>query len=347
MERIKSLDLARGFTVLCISAVHSVLLYSQPCVRDTLPGQILRFIAEGPGAQLFMTYMGISVTLSCKLSWSAVLKRSGLFLLAGYGLNVLKFLVPLKLGLLPAAFQTDLGITDPCTAGETVFLLGDILHFAALALPISYGIYCLRRNWIYAIITATFVMFFAPFFWDHHSCSPVANYIAVLVGGRPPAVFFPLFPWLCYPLVGLATGYWLSRNPPDRFLFIGLTGIAMVLFGEIAAYFGLPSTSFYRTRPAETAIHVGIVLIWLWIWEGLAIYVKSNAFYRLLQFTSRHITLIYFIQWPLICWLLPLFGYQQLTGWASFSVAVTVTLLTLFLSLLILASRREGVLIDR
>ena len=106
--RIKSLDLARGFTVLCIPAVHSVLLYSQPSVRDTLSGQLLGFIAEGPGAQLFMTYMGISITLSEKLTWKVVFKRSGLFLLAGYGLNLLKFVLPLKLGLLPVAFKTDL-----------------------------------------------------------------------------------------------------------------------------------------------------------------------------------------------------------------------------------------------
>jgi uncharacterized membrane protein len=340
------LDLARGFTVLCIPAVHSVLLYSQPSVRDTLPGQLLRFIAEGPGAQLFMTYMGISVTLSKNLSWRVVLKRSSLLLFAGYGLNFLKFVLPLKLGFLPAPFQTDLGITNPCTAGETVFLLGDILHFAALALPITYGIYQLRHYWIYAIATAMFVVLFAPYFWDHHSCSPVANYIAALVGGQPPSVFFPLFPWLTYPLAGLTIGYLLNRNPPDRFLFIGLAGAALILIGAIGGYFDGPSTSFYRTQPGDTAIHLGIVLVWLWIWEGMSTYVKSNAFFRLLRFASRNITLIYLIQWPLICWLLPLFGYQQLGGWSSTGVAVSMTLLTIFLSLLILASRREGISTD-
>jgi uncharacterized membrane protein len=338
--RIKSLDLARGFTVLCIPAVHSVLLYSQPSVRDTLPGQLLRFIAEGPGAQLFMTYMGISLTLSRELSWATILKRSGLLLLAGYGLNVLKFVLPLKLGLLPAAFQTDLGITNSCTAGETVFLLGDILHFAALALPITYGIYRLRRYWIYALATAAFVAIFAPYFWDHHSCSPVTNYFAGLVGGHPPAVFFPLFPWLSYPLAGLAIGYWLNRNPPDRFLFIGLVGIALLLLGSFSAYFGSPSVSFYRTRPGDTAIHLGIVLGWLWIWEGLSSYVKSNAFFRLLQFASRNITMIYLIQWPLICWLLPLFGYQQLGYLSSMSAAVVLTVLTFLLTLLVHAARK-------
>jgi hypothetical protein len=337
--RIKSLDLARGFTVLCIPAVHSILLYSQPAVRDTLPGQLLCFIAEGPGAQLFMTYMGTSMTLSEKLTWYIVLKRSALFLLAGYGLNLLKFVLPLRLGLLPAAFQTDLGITDPCTAAETVFLLGDILHFAAIALPITYGIYQLRHYWVYAIATAAFIAICAPFFWDRASCSPVTNYIAALVGGQPPAVFFPLFPWLVYPLAGLVIGYWLNRNPPDRFLFIGLTGVVLIVVGEVLAYFQLPSLSFYRTRSGDTAVHLGVVLVWLWIWEGFVSYVKPNAGFRLLQFASRHITLIYLIQWPLICWLLPLFGYQNLGGWSSFNVAVGMTLLTLFLTLLILACR--------
>ena len=344
--RIKSLDLARGFTVLCIPAVHSVLLYSQPAVRDTLFGQLLRFIAEGPGAQLFMVYMGISLTLSRKLAWPAVLKRSGLLLLAGYGLNVLKFVLPLKLGLLPAAFQTDLGITDPCIAGETVFLLGDILHFAALALPITYAIFRLRHYWIHALATAAYVTLFAPWFWDQYSCSPVANYMTALVGGQPPAVFFPLFPWLCYPLVGLAIGFWLNRNPPDRFLFIGLAGVASILLGEVGSYFDALSMSFYRTRAADTAIHLGIVLVWLWVWEVIATYVKPNAVFRLLSFASRHITLLYLIQWPLICWGLPLFGYQHLGEGSSIVVAGAMTGLTLFCSLLLLAASRDGIIIE-
>jgi uncharacterized membrane protein len=161
-----------------------------------------------------------------------------------------------------------------------------------------------------------------------------------LIGGQPPAVFFPLFPWLVFPLVGLVIGYWLNRNPPDRFLFIGLAGIALVLVGELVSFFVTPSVSFYRTRPADTAVHLGIVLVWLWIWEGVSVYVKSNAFFRLLELSSRNITLIYLIQWPLICWLLPLFGYQELGGWTSFNAAIGMTIVTFFLTLLVHANRR-------
>src|ERR1700678_2424533 len=116
--RIKSLDLARGFTVLCMPAVHTVLLYAKPSGYATVFGQLLRFIAERPGAQLFMVYMGISITLSSKLTWEAVGKSSFLLLFAGYGLNIAKFVIPLKLGMLPASLENELGILD--TSGATL-----------------------------------------------------------------------------------------------------------------------------------------------------------------------------------------------------------------------------------
>ena len=68
MQRIQSLDLARGFTVLFMPSVHVVMLYSQPQVQQSLLGDILAFIAEGPGAQLFMLLMGVSFTFSSRIN---------------------------------------------------------------------------------------------------------------------------------------------------------------------------------------------------------------------------------------------------------------------------------------
>lgn len=55
MNRNRTLDLARSFTVFFIAPEHAVLLFSQPYVYHTLFGRFLFFIAEGPDAQLFYT----------------------------------------------------------------------------------------------------------------------------------------------------------------------------------------------------------------------------------------------------------------------------------------------------
>jgi hypothetical protein len=346
MPRIKSLDLARGFTVLCIPAVHTVLLYSQPTVRQTLFGQLLRFIAEGPGAQLFMVYMGISITLSTKLTWTTIAKKSLLLLGAGYGLNLLKFVIPLKLGMLPATLQEDLGVLGACDAAERLFLLGDILTFAAIALPISFLIYQLPRFSGFALATAILVALLSPYAWGHSSCSSLGQYVFNVLGGAPPAVFFPLFPWLVYPLVGLSIGYLLQLKMPQTFDFLALFGLLLVLIGIVLARFEPVSTSFYRTEPADTAYHLGIVLLTLWIWHQLAHYVRPNYFFRVLQYCSRDITQIYLIQWPLICWCLPIFGYQQLGYGTSILTAALMTSITLFCSLFLASLRSDGIVIE-
>jgi hypothetical protein len=346
MPRIKSIDLARGFTVLCIPAVHTVLLYAQPTVYPTVFGRLLRFIAEGPGAQLFMVYMGISITLSAQLTWSSVAKKSLLLLGAGYGLNIAKFVIPLKLGLLPAALQQELGVLGACDAAERLLLLGDILTFAAIALPITFLIYQLPRFSGFALASAILVALLSPYAWDHHSCSFIGQYVFHIFGGQPPAVFFPLFPWLVYPLVGLSIGYLLRLQMPQTFDFFALLGLLLVFIGIVLAHFEPVSMTFYRTQPADTAYHLGVVLLTLWIWHHLDRYVRPNYLFRVLQYCSQDITAIYLIQWPLIFWCLPIFGYQRLGYGATILTAILLTGVTLFLSLLLNTLRLKSIVIE-
>jgi hypothetical protein len=59
--------LNRGFTVLMIAPIHTVLVYSKLEVRESWLGYILGFIAEGPGAQLFMLLTGNTFSVARKL----------------------------------------------------------------------------------------------------------------------------------------------------------------------------------------------------------------------------------------------------------------------------------------
>ncbi len=334
MERIKSLDYARGFTVLMIAPVHTCLLYSSPGIYGSWLIKILTFIAEGPGAQLFMTLMGMYIAFKPAADNNIIVRRAIVLLIAGYALNFIKFVLPMSLGIIPAAMQQDLGVQNDLRGMLQLFSLGDILQFAAPALLIVQWV---RRKKYFgnnALLLAPFVLLLSPFLWDTSSNNYIVNYIFELIGGQPPKVFFPLLPWLFYPLLGLFLGELIMRNRETAYREMLNWGIGWLLFGIIAhsiagsAY----QSSFYRTYPWETVGHAGVVLIALYVWQWLDKYIMPNPFFTLLEYYSRNITLIYLIQWPLIIWLLPFFGYHEL-GYCKTLFAIAVTsLLTFFLT---------------
>lgn len=334
MQRIKSLDLARGFTVLMIAPVHTILLYSQPGIYNTFLVKYLAFIAEGPGAQLFMLLMGIYFSFQKPSGFPPVVKRSALLLMAGYTLNIVKFIIPMRLGLLPAGLQSELQVEN--NAGDILhlLLLGDILHFAAPALIVLFFVKRIKQYQYWALLLAMIICFVSPFCWDIHSSNPFINYLLQLAGGQPPRVFFPLLPWLVYPLMGLSIGYWLQQYGSKTFSWLRNFGVAFIVYGWLLKTFLIKeeSVSFYRTLPADTFKHIGIVLITLHVWEWLGTHVTENYFFRLLAYMSQHITQIYFIQWLLIMWLLPVFGYQQLEYESSLAASAFTTFITIAVS---------------
>lgn len=332
MKRITSLDLARGFTVLIMAPVHTVLLYSSLSVHGAWLGRTLAFLAEGPGAQLFMLLMGVHFSFG-QHSFSVVIKRSVQLLLIAYTLNVCKFVVPLSLHIMPAGLQAYLQIHNNPEGVLQVFLLGDILHFAALSLIILYFVCKLPAYPLYAVLLALIICFLSPVLWDIHSGNPAMSYLLQLSVGSPPRVFFPLFPWLVYPLTGLTIGYFLKKGDVGGILT--LTGIIGVLLLVISRLFPDNGESFYRTDPRGTLFHLGLVLVWLYGWYWASEHIATCWFFRLLSYYSRHITLTYSIQWVLICWLVPVFGFQQLGLFASAGAIILTSFITLFLTIIL------------
>jgi hypothetical protein len=335
MPRIRSLDLARGFTVMCIAPIHTVMLYSNNETYTSVLGYFLTFIAEGPGAQLFMVLMGMYIAFKPVAKPNDILRRSALLLIAGYALNMVKFVLPLYFGIIPEMMQQDLMINDNCAGMIQLLSLGDILHFAAIALGVTHWV---RRKENYtnsALALGAAVLLLSPFFWDAHCNNKIIDYLLQLIGGQPPHVFFPLLPWLFYPLLGLVIGDAFKRNRETVYPQLLKWGIGWLLFGILAHYIAGAqfNTSFYRTYPWDTFGHAGIVLIILWLWEWFDKYILPNCFFDCLEYYSRKITQVYIIQWILIIWLLPFFGYRELNYIKTIIAIVLTSAFTLLVSL--------------
>jgi hypothetical protein len=334
MNRILSLDLARGFTVLFIPAIHTGMLYSQQSVHHTWLGQFLIAIAEGPGGQLLMLLMGVSFTLKTQHSTRQVFIKAVGLLAAGYALNILKFVVPYSVGALPGEVLGELEVVGEETALWQLTGMGDILHFAGLTLPVLHrGYKCKQYQW-WALGAALGIMVASPLLWDVHSNIPVLDYVCGLATGQPPRVFFPLFPWLVYPLAGMFIGHYFRQNQSKTAQRCGVIGALLVIAGIADQYYfpAANTAGFYRTPVAATAWHLGIVLLALCLWHLAATYIKQNAFFRLLIYSSKNITLIYIIQWVMICWMLPLVGFRKLDVTLSAFVMVIMTLNTFLLT---------------
>src|ERR1700683_2370100 len=155
MKKIPSFDLARGFTVLMIAPIHTVLLYSKLSVRETLMGNLMRFIAEGPGAQLFMLLMGVFFALQTQKKFFTIYKRAFFLMHGAFLLNILKFVVPHFFGWLPDDLLRDLNIAPGIHGYVQLIMIGDILQFAALATLLLYIIYRVPYAEIVSLLLAS------------------------------------------------------------------------------------------------------------------------------------------------------------------------------------------------
>lgn len=320
--------LARGFIVFVMPAVHSVWLYSSKDVKGGWIGMLLGFLAEGPGAQLFMFLMGVFIVLGRPKKTVQIFQRSIIIFLLGYVLNIFKLVVPYYTGLIPQQFFIDNQFPVDRMLPLNLLLVGDILQFAAIAYFICSFINKVRNATIVTLIIIVFVLMASPIVWELSANGFVSTKALALFNGSPPYVFFPVFPWLFYPLSGLLGARVMEKynSNTDVGILFGIVGWFLVLGGYYITQYE-PSSwnlTFYRLGTGGTIMHGGIVLCWLALFLLLPVFIKNNFFFRLLKWLSKNITVIYLSQWIVIIWVLPLFGYNHLRLFESI-LALLVT----------------------
>ncbi|MCH5719930.1 lysine N(6)-hydroxylase/L-ornithine N(5)-oxygenase family protein [Niabella hibiscisoli] len=106
-------------------------------------------------------------------------------------------------------------------------------------------------------------------------------------------------------------------------------GVLVIILGKFLMLYEPVewNDNFYRQGRGGTLLHSGIALLWTSLFIGFAHLKTSNLFFKLLEFVSKHITIIYVVQWVIIMWMFLIFGYNQLPILPSlFAVFVTSTL---------------------
>ena len=334
--RLAAVDLARGLAVLFMIAVHILLVHGDTALQSSFVGKIIQFLGGPPAAPIFMLLMGLSFAYAGKNEPGVTVRRGLIVLASGYLLNFLRGVLPLLvLGwFAPAATEgilpVGVGLTD-------LFLIGDILQFAGLALVAMALIHRMRAGSGAILIIATVVAGIAPFLWGLRSgFAPLDLVLDLLWGDRllpPPmenAISFPVFPWLAFPLVGMVLGERLrnAADPRSDIRRAGLIGLALLAVG-LGISFTDPEWHFndyYHARWGSMIFMVGFVLVWLAACDLVARGMPENPAFRFLAFCSKQVTAIYFLQWILINWAIAILGENRLGPAAAFGMFLVVTL---------------------
>lgn len=339
----RGLSLARGFTVLIMPAVHSVLLYSTTGVKEGALGQVLGFLAEGPGAELFMFLMGVFIVLGRPKSTQQILMRSIIIMVAGYLLNLARLTIPYYLGIIPVDYLLDNGIAIGPATGLHLLLVGDILQFASITYFICAILNHYNVHRAINILVLLLIFFISPYTWQLSFGNPLSDRLTGLLNATPPIAFFPVFPWLCYPLAGLIIAQVYIQFTYTRIIRIHfLAGISLIIFGYLLEQTEPIAwrSSFYRPGRGGTLWHMGIVIVWIAMFIILSKAIKNSKVFLLLQYLSKHITVVYITQWIIILWMFALFGYNNLR-FAETLGAITITSLLSFLLPVMLARVRR------
>jgi uncharacterized membrane protein len=317
--RLHGVDAVRGAAVIVMIIVHCFAFYASYVTQEHSNGDVILDI--GKLTAVFLLCMGVSSAFSRRQTPRALAVRGARLLALGYALNVLKFLVPWGVFHdLPDALVVDLGWT--VGTRETCWrflLLGDILHLAGLSLLIIAGLRAAgARPWMHVALAAA-VAIAAPFVWGLRGGGPVLTYACDLLFSERFTVFFPMFPWLAYPLVGHALGDLLRRSSaPPRDVIRRWSGVGAVLVvAGVAVGVAYPRAwkgwDFYRTGPAGVAAVVGASLVFLHV-AGAAWPHLPSPVQRALTYMSRNVTRIYMVSWVVICWLMGWVGFMAHPG---------------------------------
>jgi len=289
-------DLLKGFAVFLIVPVHILEKFIDYPGRESLFGKILLLLGGPVAVPLFMIIMGYFVAIS-KNSTAQNIIRGFLIFILGIFLNIgLNFHLLLKIWFEDWKF-------DPLQAIFGV----DIFYLAGLSIIILSVLKTIKfgQQWItfvLIIFVSSSTLYFNEIFMVTER-----NYILPFIGGKYSWSYFPLFPWLTYPLIGFLFQKMESKIrefiEKQKVVSVALLAFTFILV-VLSSPYGIENT----VNLSEYYHHTILFFLWtlgvdvLWVLLLWVVVQKFNKFPVIvfLRWLGKNITAFYIIQWLII-----------------------------------------------
>jgi uncharacterized membrane protein len=308
-------DLLKGLAVVFMVQVHLMELFASPDIYNSAWGKASLFLGGPPAAPVFMAVMGYFIASSQKPALQGFYRGVKLIfwgLLLNIGIN-------LHLFLHIFTGDSQLNPLEYIFGADILFLAG----FSMILIVILKKL-C-KENIIFwgfgAILTVAISQFFSSTITD----SEPWKYILALLCGNYTWSYFPIFPWLAYPLAGYI--FYLSQDKINGFLKAKNKRLILLIISCIILLFTL-NKAIDISWNLPQYYHHGL-LFFLWIVLFLSLYVALLSYFlKLAQFSQiqkflcwcgKNVTALYIFQWLIIgnlaTWLYKSQGAWELAGW--------------------------------
>ena len=291
-QRIPLPDFLKGLAVLLMIQVHIMELFARPEIYQSLIGDVSLFLGGVPAAPLFMAVMGYFV----------VWRSKGVKALAKRGLQLIGWGIFLNTGL---NLHLLIRIANGTYAYDPLkYIFGvDILPLAGLSLLILALLRVLNlRKFYFYLALAVIVAGITPYLPQLANPSEPLAYFTAFLWDKHWWSYFPLFPWLAYPLAGAAFYYLQKESIFKRHqpYFTGGALILTILLFNRGVEVSTELPAYYH--------HGGLFYIWALSFLGVLVYallwiqhiLSATYFDRYLRFMGRDVTATYVFQWLLI-----------------------------------------------
>ena len=296
MKRYSLPDLLKGFAVFLIVPVHILETFIVPAGRESLFGQIILFLGGPFAVPVFMMVMGYFVARSKRSNTSSIFRGIKILIL-GLLLNIgLNFNLLLKI-----QFQ-DWQI-DPWK-----YIFGvDIFYFAGLSIIILSLIKMLKKKQVLILGFLILLVIGSTAYINELLTSSDESYILPFIGGSYWWSYFPLFPWLVYPLIGflffrIEPGFmeFLSRSRMISWIAGIVIFVMVIVFWDFGFHVTIDLTQYYHHEFLYFLWAMGVVTLWTLLLRFIVQKLPKFPPVVFLRWLGKNITVFYVIQWLII-----------------------------------------------
>ena len=226
-RRIEAVDWLRGLAVLLMIQTHLYDSWCNKAAKATVAYSWTRFIGGIP-SRLFLLLVGVSMAIRFESQLAAKVDRATMVRTAAKrGLEVIA---------LAYLFRLQEYVLGGCWDWHDLYRV-DILNCIGASMVVAAFVTAPWRGRpaiVPTLLAAAAVVALGPIIGPMHFPSFLPRPLTSYLGGERPMAWFPLFPSLAWPLVGVLIGHYWVRSSADArkqaiaFVITGVVGVVLM-----------------------------------------------------------------------------------------------------------------------